>query len=65
MKQQITVKLRSKKTQHARGSNATDICTNCVNTTLPPEMGARFMAGSAPHKSGERRVKSWPDDTHK
>ena len=66
----------SKKTQPARGWNATDICTHCVNTTLPPEMGARFrllgkpavapcrMAGSAPHKSRGRRVKSWPDDTH-
>ena len=44
---------------------------------LPPEMGARFrfldksavapcrLAGSVPHKSGGRRVKSWPDDTHK
>ena len=32
----------SKKTQPARGWNATDICTNCVNTTLPPEMAARF-----------------------
>ena len=42
-----------------------------------PEMGARFrflgklivapcrIAGSAPHKSGGRRVKSWPNDTHK
>ena len=46
--------------------------------SLPPEMGARFrffgdkpavascrLAGSAPHKSGGRRVKSWPDDTHR
>ena len=44
---------------------------------LPPEMGTRFrffgkptiapchLAGSAPHKSEGRRVKSWPDDTHK
>ena len=32
----------SKKTQSARGWNATDICTNCVNTTLPPDMGAQF-----------------------
>ena len=45
--------------------------------SLPPEMGDRFrflgeqavapcyLAGSAPHKSGERRVKSWPDNTNK
>ena len=45
--------------------------------SLPTKMGARFrflgkpavarfrQAGSAPHKSGGRRVKSWPDDTHK
>ena len=45
--------------------------------SLPPVMGARFrffckpavapcrLAGSAPHKSGGRRVKFWPDDTHK
>ena len=44
--------------------------------SLPSEMGARFrflgkpvvapcrLAGSAPHNSGGRRVKSWPDDTH-
>ena len=39
---------------------------------LPQEMGARFrfwgkpsLAGSGLHKSGGRRVKSWPDDTHK
>ena len=32
------------KRQPARGWNATDICTNCVNTTLSPEMGARFWA---------------------
>ena len=55
----------SKKTQPARGWNATDICTNCVNTTLSPEMGTRIrfmgkpavapcrMAGSAPTKAGD------------
>ena len=32
----------SKKTQSALGWNDTDLCTNCVYTTLPPEMGARF-----------------------
>ena len=31
--------LSSEKTQPARGWNATDICTNCVYSTLPPEMG--------------------------
>ena len=29
----------SKKTQPARGWNATVICTNCFYSTLPPEMG--------------------------
>ena len=45
--------------------------------SLPLEMGDRFrslgkpavahfrLAGSAPHKNGGRRVKSWPDHTHK
>ena len=32
----------SKNTQPARGWNATYICTNCVYSTLPPELGARF-----------------------
>ena len=66
----------SKKTPHARGWNAADICTNCVYTTHSPidgdpipflrKAGRRSLPpGSAPHKSGGRRVKSWSEDTHK
>ena len=49
----------------------------CLHNPCPQRWGTRFhflgkpavapccLAGSAPHKSGGRRVKSWPDDTHK
>ena len=60
------------------GWNAADICTNCVYTIPAPRYGGPItffgkpaiapcgLHGSAPHKSGERRVKSWPDNnTHK
>ena len=30
-----------------------------------PAIAPCRLAASAPHKSGGRRVKSWPDDTHK
>ena len=64
-----------KKTHSARGWTAAGHCTNCVYTVPAPEMwtGFRFLgksavapchlAGSAPHKSGGRRVKSWSNDT--
>ena len=67
-------------TQHVHAENTAHMlqCSQIVSTqSLPPEIGNRFrflgkpavapcrLAGSAPHKSGGRRAKSWPDDTHK
>ena len=74
----VTIWGRSKKTQPARGWTAADICTNRVYTFLAPRDGGPIpffwgrpavapcrLAGSAPDKSEGRRVKSWPDDTHR
>ena len=71
------MRVRSKKTLPARGWTAADICTNCVYTIPAPSDGVLIpflckptvascrLAGSAPHKSGGRRVKSWPDDSQR
>ena len=68
---------RSKKTQPARGWTVADISTNRVYTIPAPRDGGPIpffgkpgvapcrLDDSAPHKIGGRRVKSWPDDTHK
>ena len=68
---------RSRKTQPARGWTAAGIFTNCVYIIPAHRDGGPIpflgnlaiapcrLAGSAPHISGGRRVKSWPDDTHK
>ena len=66
---------RSKKTEPARGWTSADRCTNSVSTITSPRDGrpipvlgeAAFapyhLAVSVRHKSGGRRVKSWPDHT--
>ena len=65
--------MSSKKTQHARGWNAAESCTNCVYKIPAPRVGGPIpffgQAGSRslPHGwlCGGRRVQSWPDHTHK
>ena len=64
----VTSHCWSKKVQPARGWTAADICIR-DGAPIPflgkPTVAPCRLAGPAPHKSGGRQVKSWPDDTHK
>ena len=55
------VNFESKKTHPARGWTSAEICRN--RFLGKPAVAPCRMAGSAPHKSGRRRVKFWPNDT--